>query len=59
VEFVDHVLLGCTKVKGSVDSIGSGKLVVAFVSGVALDVEPYVQESLFCFVFHVVLNLSH
>jgi hypothetical protein len=54
VEFVDHVLLGCAKVKGSVDSIGSGKLVVAFVSGVALDVEPYVQESLFGFVFHII-----
>ena len=49
MEFVDHVGLACAEWEGCVHSMGCGKLVVAFVSRVALDVEHYVEESLFGF----------
>ena len=49
MEFADHLRLGCTKREGRVNPVESGKLMAAIVSGVALDVEHYVKESLFGF----------
>jgi len=53
-ELADHVWLGCRKRECRMDSVESGKLVVAFVFGVALDVKHYVQELLFglCHISH-------
>jgi hypothetical protein len=49
MEFVDHVGLACAEREGRVNPVESGKLMAAIVSGVALDVEHYVEESLFGF----------
>ena len=53
VKLVDHLLLGCAKRESRVNPVAvantSGKLMAAIVSGVALDVEHYVEESLFGF----------
>ena len=49
MEFVDHVGLACAEREGRVNPVESGKLMAAIVSRVALNVEHYVDESLFGF----------